>query len=203
MSRLNAQIHGKEEAMIICQQCGAPLVGDESFCHKCGGAVRSLATSAAPSYQSPAANTTAAPTIEYLPPEPGSMARQSQGGFAPSPAGNLQVQGKEDKAAAGLAQMFGLDPRVALVAVVLDTMLFVGETLTFEVLLPFSVLAGAVFGFITYKAQKSWYGDDHDSALIKGLIMGLLTAIPTSLPAFLYVPAGFLGLANLLRKKKN
>jgi hypothetical protein len=45
-----------------------------------------------------------------------------------------------------------------------------------------------------------WYGDDAESARIKGLILGLLTAIPTPLPAVLYVPAGILGLVHNLRK---
>ena len=109
--------------------------------------------------------------------------------------------GREARAAAGLAQVLGLDPRVALLAVVLDTMLFGGELATFFVSELLSIGVGIVFGFITYKAQKSWYNDDHDSALIKGFMMGLLTAIPTPLPAFLYMPAGFLGLINLLRRK--
>lgn len=64
-----------------------------------------------------------------------------------------------------------------------------------------SVAAGAVLGVITYRVQKSWYRDDRESAVIKGLIVGLLTAIPTNIPAFLYVPSGILGLVHLIRGK--
>lgn len=103
------------------------------------------------------------------------------------------------KKAGGLAQTLGLDPRIALIAVVLDTMLFAGEIATFGVLIFFSIVAGVIFGFVTLKAQIAWYEDDRDSALIKALIMGLLTAIPSPLPAFLYVPAGVIGAVKKLR----
>jgi hypothetical protein len=138
--------------------------------------------------------------VEYIPP-----------GFAPlSPGNNNQPlaavetvpQSREAIAATGIAKFLGLDPRIALIAIVLDTMLFGGEIVTFGGSVVISVMVGIVFGIITYKAQKSWYGDDHDSSLIKGLIMGLLTAIPTPIPAFLYVPAGFAGLVHLIRRKK-
>lgn len=105
------------------------------------------------------------------------------------------------KAAAGFAQMFGLHPMIALLAIVLDVMLFGGEIASAGLLVAFSILAGGVFGFITFLAQRKWYGDDETGALIKALIMGLLTAIPTPLPAFLYVPAGAVGLFKKLRGK--
>ena len=109
--------------------------------------------------------------------------------------------GREGQAAAGLAQVLGLDPRVAILAIALDTMLFAGEIISMGILMVFSIVAGVVFGFITYRAQKSWYGDNHESAKIKALMMGLLTAIPTALPAFLYLPAGLVGLVHVIRKK--
>jgi hypothetical protein len=60
---------------------------------------------------------------------------------------------------------------------------------------------GAVLGFVTFKAQMKWYGDDKDTALIKGFVVGLLTAIPVPLPAIVSVPSGILGLVHNLRKK--
>src|SRR5277367_3119218 len=59
---------------------------------------------------------------------------------------------------------------------------------------------GIVLGFITYRAQMRWYGDDRESALIKGVIIGLLTAIPTPLPAILYLPSGLIGLIHMARR---
>ena len=39
------------------------------------------------------------------------------------------------------------------------------------------------------------------SAAIKAMILGLLTAIPTPLPAILSLPSGIVGLIHNLRKK--
>jgi hypothetical protein len=102
----------------------------------------------------------------------------------------------------GFAQVFGLDPRVAFLTVVVDAMLFGGDVATAGAGALLSVPAGLVLGVITYKAQRHWYGDDRESALIKGLVVGLLTAIPTSLPGLLTVPSGIIGLAHMLRRKK-
>lgn len=105
------------------------------------------------------------------------------------------------QASRGLSQLFGLDPRIAFLMFIVDMMLFGGEVLTFGLLIPVAMAAGAVLGFITYRAQRRWYGDDHDAALIKGAIVGLLTAIPTPLPALLYVPSGILGLIHMARTR--
>jgi hypothetical protein len=97
---------------------------------------------------------------------------------------------------------FGLDPRVALLTLIADSMLFGEEVLTLGSLAAVAVPAGIVLGFITYLAQTHWYGDDRKSAAIKGLIVALLTAIPTALPAIGYVLfSGLLGLRHNIRKK--
>jgi len=99
----------------------------------------------------------------------------------------------------GISQIFGLDPRIAFLTFVVDLMLFGGEILTFGLLIPIALVAGIVLGFITYRAQMKWYGDDRESALIKAVVIGLLTAIPTPLPAVVYVPSGVLGLIHMAR----
>jgi hypothetical protein len=99
-------------------------------------------------------------------------------------------------------QMFGLDPRVTLLTLVVDTMLFGGSLATLGASTLLSVPAGIALGFITYKAQRHWYRDDRESAVIKGLIVGLLTAIPTSLPGFLTIPSGIVGLVHLLPRRR-
>ena len=101
-------------------------------------------------------------------------------------------------------QMFGLDPRITLLTLVVDAMLFGGTLVTAGAGALLGVPAGIALGFITYKAQRHWYGDDRESAIIKGLIVGLLTAIPTSLPGFLTIPSGIVGLVHLFpRGRKN
>jgi hypothetical protein len=99
----------------------------------------------------------------------------------------------------GFTQLFGLDPRIAFLMFIIDMMLFGGAVLTLGFLIPISLVAGFVLGFVTYRAQMRWYGDDRESALIKGVIVGLLTAIPTPLPALLYLPSGILGLIHVAR----
>ncbi len=108
-------------------------------------------------------------------------------------------------ASKGLDQMFGLDPRIAFLAFVVDLMLFgtaaASMGIALPVLIPLAMAAGVVLGRITYKAQMKWYGDDHDSAMIKAGIVGLLTAIPVGIPAVVWVPSGLLGLLHNARKK--
>jgi hypothetical protein len=102
----------------------------------------------------------------------------------------------------GFGQMFGLDPRIAFLTIVVDSMLFGGEVATLGASTVLSVPAGIALGLITYKVQRHWYKDDKESAIIKALAVGLLTAIPTSLPGYLTIPSGIVGLAHMLRRKK-
>jgi len=102
-------------------------------------------------------------------------------------------------------QIFGIDPRIAFLAFVVDLMLFGTAAatmgITLPILIPIALACGIVLGRITYKAQMKWYGDDHDSAMIKAGIVGLLTAIPVGIPAIVWVPSGLLGLLHNARKK--
>jgi len=109
-------------------------------------------------------------------------------------------QDRPYRGSGGLAQLFGLDPRIAMLTLLVDAMLFGGELLTLGLLIPFAIVAGLGLGFITYRAQMSWYGDDRESALIKGAVIALLTAIPTPLPALLYIPSAILGALHYLRR---
>jgi len=97
-------------------------------------------------------------------------------------------------------QLFGLDPRVAFLTLIVDMMLNAGDLLSMGLLLPVSVGAGIVLGYAVYRAQINWYGDDKESARIKAVILGLLTAIPTPIPEVLYIPAGILGLFHGFRR---
>jgi hypothetical protein len=102
----------------------------------------------------------------------------------------------------GFGLTFGLDPRVAALTLMVDSMLFGGEGLTGGLLVAVAPAAGFVLGFITYLAQIHWYGDDRKSATIKSLVVALLTAIPAPLPAICCVLfSGLLGLRHNMRKK--
>jgi hypothetical protein len=104
-------------------------------------------------------------------------------------------------AARGFGQTYGLLPAMAILTFTVDMMLFGGELGTLGASLPISVAAGTILGFIPYKTQMKWYFDDRESALIKGLILGFLTAIPTPLPAAFYLSSGLVGFIHNLRKK--
>lgn len=93
-------------------------------------------------------------------------------------------------------RLFGLDPRIAFLALIVDMMLNAGDIVSMGMLLPVSIAAGFVMGYVTYRAQINWYGDDPESAKIKAIILGLLTAIPTPIPEILYIPAGVVGLVR-------
>jgi len=132
-----------------------------------------------------------------------------QTGFA-LPAQNLQTYPAAPQQQAfahhaarahGFSQIFGIHPAIAFLALVVDLMLFGGEIASLGAILPISIGAGLVLSLITYRAQRKWYGDDKESAAIKALILGFLTAIPTPLPAILSIPSGIVGLVHNLRKK--
>jgi rRNA maturation protein Nop10 len=158
--------------MPACSDCGVVTLEATRFCPSCGRDNRPMTP-----YQS-------------------SNPYQHQARYSPPPA---------PAASKGFDQIFGIDPRIAFLAFVVDLMLFGTAVatmgITLPVLIPLAMAAGVVLGRITYKAQRTWYGDDHDSALIKAGIVGLLTAIPVGIPAILWVPSGLLGLLHNARKK--
>ena len=119
--------------------------------------------------------------------------------------GFWRVPAKDQTAAAPrrFSQAFGLDPRIAFLTLIIDMMLNAGDLLSMGMLLPVSIAAGIVLGYVVYKAQINWYGDDPESAKIKAIVIGLLTAIPTPIPELLYLPAGLLGLFNRFWKKES
>lgn len=94
--------------------------------------------------------------------------------------------------AGGFSQRFGLSPLVAFFTLGCDTILFGSELTGIGVL--FSIPVGAIVGYLSYLGQRRFYGDDHEAALVKGSMLGVLVALPSSIPAALYLPAGFLGM---------
>lgn len=117
------------------------------------------------------------------------------------PASPYPAFSQHTSRAHGFSQMFGIHPAIAFLTLVVDLMLFGGEVATMGAILPVSIGAGGVLGLIAYLAQRKWYGDDKDSAAIKALIIAVLTAIPTPLPAILTVPSGIVGLIHNWRRK--
>jgi Na+-translocating ferredoxin:NAD+ oxidoreductase RnfD subunit len=106
-----------------------------------------------------------------------------------------------DSASRGLTQMFGLHIQAATLTVLVDLMVFGMDTVSLETLAPLGVVVAAVLGFIVYRIQRKSYGDDHDTALNKALIIGLLTAIPVPLTPLIAIPGGVIGIVRAIRHK--
>ncbi|HZQ55305.1 MAG TPA: hypothetical protein VFB14_24110 [Bryobacteraceae bacterium] len=126
--------------------------------------------------------------------------------FAPEPPApsshDAELQNSNHHIAAkGFAQMFGLHPAMAFLTLIVDTMLFGAEAGSLGATFVISLAASVVLGVITYRAQIKWFDDDNESALLKACILAFLTAIPTPLPGFVYVPAGVVGAFHTLRRK--
>lgn len=95
-------------------------------------------------------------------------------------------------------QTVGLHPLAAVGLVAVDIMLFGGEVGSAGVGVAVSIPVGFVLGLAGCLLQKFSYGDNWGTAIGKGLVMGVLTAIPTSLPSVLTGGGGVLGLAKML-----
>jgi hypothetical protein len=145
------------------------------FCAKCGSALQEAHQYC---WKCGARAETPAPLQAILTPRSPGFATKPQASPSRSP----------------FVRLFGLDPRIAILTLIVDMMLNAGDLVTMGLLLPVSIAAGLVLGYITYRAQINWYGDDKESARIKAFAIGLLTAIPTPLPELLYIPAGLIGL---------
>jgi chromate transport protein ChrA len=104
-------------------------------------------------------------------------------------------------ASGGLMQMFALQPKAAVLTVLVDAMVFSLDTASLEVLLPLGIAVAAVLGFIVYKIQRKEGGDDRDTALIKGVTIALLTAIPVPLSPFIAIPGGLIGIVKAITRK--
>jgi hypothetical protein len=115
--------------------------------------------------------------------------------------GRRDVMSPQPAAAQGLAQTFGLDIRAAILAVLVDLMVFGGDTFSLETLLPLGIGVAAVLGVIVYRIQRKSYGDDHDSALTKAMVVALLTAIPVPLTPLIAIPGGLLGIIKAVTRK--
>ena len=106
-------------------------------------------------------------------------------------------------ATSALMQFFALDVRAAILVVLVDLMVFGGDAMSFGLLIPLGIVVGGILGFIVYKIQMLWYHDEHDSALIKAMIVGLLTAIPVPLCPLIAIPGGIIGFVNMVRRKRS
>lgn len=98
----------------------------------------------------------------------------------------------------GLIGRIGLHPLVALAAILVDAMLFAPDVTGVGWLV--SVLVGVLLMIPAVLLQRHAYGDGWAMAVSKGMLVGLVTAIPTPLPAVVTGAGGLLGLAGANRR---
>lgn len=80
---------------------------------------------------------------------------------------------------ASILQRIGIAPGLVAIVVIVDSLLFGGEAATLGASLLLSIPVGIIVATIATIWQKKFYQDSLGRALIKGIILGTLTAIPT------------------------
>jgi hypothetical protein len=97
--------------------------------------------------------------------------------------------------------MTGLHPLVAVLMITLDIMLFASGGLVIS--WPISIPIGIAATIICVLIQKNAMRDQWGLAIGKGLLVGLLTAIPTGLPSFFTAIGGVVGTVALIADSKS
>lgn len=98
-------------------------------------------------------------------------------------------------------QLFGLHPLAAGGLVAIDAMLFGAEAVSGATAILLTIPVGFMLGLVTALLQRHSYGDTWGTAVAKGLVLGVLTAIPTPLPSVVTGAAGILGGIKLIRAR--
>ncbi len=93
---------------------------------------------------------------------------------------------------AAIYQAISLHPIVLIGMFAVDWMLFSAELLTVGVFTPIGILISVLLTIPCILVQHG-SGDNWFLAIGKGLIVGILTAIPTPLAGFLYAIPGAIG----------
>ena len=92
----------------------------------------------------------------------------------------------------------GLHPLTAVGMIAVDGMLFAAEAGTLSALWPVSVAVAAALTIPCILVQRYGYKDPWGLAVGKGMMVGVLTAIPTPLPSVISFTGGALGTASML-----
>jgi len=98
-----------------------------------------------------------------------------------------------------ILRQLGLHPLVAFAMVVVDVMLVASDLATAATV---SVLVALVLTIPCVLLQRYAYKDEWGVAIGKGMIVGLLTAIPTPLPAIVTGVGGVAGTIGMLTDRK-
>lgn len=106
---------------------------------------------------------------------------------------------KEDSRLMHTLRQLGFHPLVAFAMIVVDLMLTAADIATLATV---SIAVGLVLTIPCVLLQRYAYKDEWGAAIGKGLIVGILTAIPTPLPSIVTGAGGVLGAIGLLSDRK-
>ncbi len=99
-------------------------------------------------------------------------------------------------------QSFGLHPLVGLSLFTVDSVLFASEVVTLEATWALTVPIGFALTIPAILLQKRLYGDSWRAAVGKGLVVGVLTAIPLPVASLMTLAGSVLGTTKGLLCKK-
>jgi hypothetical protein len=145
--------------------------------------------------------------LDYVdsPPEHAEQDESQGSSIAPTaaamPSPSMPPPVPQSNAVRGIGGVFDLDPRIAVLAIVTDMILFAGDVVTFGGFMPVAFLFAIGLGFITYEAQITWHQDDRKSALIKAAIVAFLTALPGPITPFFAVPSVIMSVVKRIRRR--
>lgn len=97
-------------------------------------------------------------------------------------------------------QTIGLDPLVAFAVVAIDFMLFGPDSTGVGWVI--SCIVGLLLIIPCSMVQHFSFGDKWPVAFAKGVIVGILTAIPTPLPSVVTFSVGVAGLLSQINRKQ-
>ncbi len=97
-------------------------------------------------------------------------------------------------------QTIGLDPLVAFAVIAIDLMLFAPDATGVGWVV--SCIVASLLVFPCILLQRFSFGDNWKVAIAKAIIVGILTAIPTPLPAVVTSAVGVAGLLSQINRKK-
>jgi len=101
-----------------------------------------------------------------------------------------------------VCQAMGLHPLVGFGMVAIDLILFVGAVITLGASTLIAIPVALLLVIPCTLVQKYWFNDNLEAAIVKGVAVGLLTAIPTPLPSIVTLVGGLLGAGRLLIERQ-
>lgn len=97
-----------------------------------------------------------------------------------------------------LFRTLGLHPLVAFGMLAIDIMLFGTDTVSTRLSIAVGIAIALVLIISCVLIQKYAFNDNWGAALGKGIMVGLLTAIPTPLPSALILGGGVVGTMGMI-----